>query len=33
MEDIRRKCNKMMDLSKFAYNEKILSKFVVLDYN
>ena len=33
MEDIRRKCNLMIDLSKFTYNKKILNKIVVLGYN
>ena len=29
MEDIRRRCNLKVDSSKFTYNKKILSKFVV----
>ena len=33
MEDIRRKCNPMVDLSKFTSNKKILSKFVDKCYN
>ena len=33
MDDIRRRCNPMVDLSKFTSNKKILSKFVDLDYN
>ena len=33
MEDIRRKCNLMIDLSKFTYDKKILNKIVVLGYN
>ena len=33
MEGIKRKCNLMMDLSKFTYNKKILSGVVVLGYN
>ena len=33
IEDVRRKCNSMMDLSKFTFNKKILSKIVVLGYN
>ena len=33
MEGIKRKCNLMMDLSKFTYNKKILSEVVVLGYN
>jgi len=33
MEDIRRKCNPMMDLSKFTSNKKILNEVVILDYN
>ena len=32
-EDIRRKCNPMVDLSKFTSNKKILSNVVILDYN
>ena len=33
MEGIKRKCNLMMDLSKFTYNKKILNEVVVLGYN
>ena len=33
MEDIKRKCNPIMDLSKFTSNKKILSKVVALCYN
>ena len=33
MEDIRRKCNAMMDLSEFTSNKKKLSKVIALDYN
>ena len=33
MEDIRKKCNPMMDLSNFTSNKKILSKVVALGYN
>ena len=34
MKDIRRKCNQMIDLSKFTSNKKkILSGIVDLDYN
>ena len=33
MEDIRRKCNPMVDLSKFISNKKILSKVVDLGDN
>ena len=33
MKDIERKCNPMVDLSKFTCNKKILSKVVALDYN
>ena len=33
MEGIKRKCNLMIDLSKFTYNEKMLSEVVVLGYN
>ena len=33
MEDIRSRCNLMVDLSKFIFNKKILSKVVVLGYN
>ena len=29
MEDIRRKCNLMMNLSKFIFNKKILSRVQV----
>ena len=32
MEDIRSRCNLMVDLSKFIFNKKILSKVVVLGY-
>ena len=33
MDDIRRKCNPMMDLLKFTSNKKILSGVVALGYN
>ena len=33
MEDLRRKCNPMIDLPKFTSNKKILSWVVVLIYN
>ena len=33
MEDIRKKCNPMVDFSKFTFNKKKLSKFVDLGYN
>ena len=33
MKDIRRKCNSMIDLSKFTSNKKILSGVVALIYN
>ena len=33
MKDIRRKCNPMMDFSKFKSNKKILSEIVVIGYN
>ena len=33
MEDIRKKCNPMVDLSNFTSNKKILSKVVALGYN
>lgn len=33
MKDIRRKCYPMVDLSKFTFNKKILSKVVILCYN
>ena len=33
MEDIRRKYNLTVDLSKLTYNKKILSEVVILDYN
>ena len=32
-EDIRRKCNLIVDLSKFTSNKKILSEIVTLYYN
>jgi len=33
MEDVRRKCNPMMDLSKFTFNKKIFRRIVVISYN
>ena len=33
MDNIRRKCNLMVDLSKFTSNKKILNKVETLDYN
>ena len=33
MEDIRRKYNLTVDLSKLTYNKKILSEVVILNYN
>ena len=33
MEDIRRRCNLIVDLSKFTSNKKILSKVIAFDYN
>ena len=33
MDNIRRKCNLMADLSKFTSNKKILNKVETLDYN
>ena len=33
MKDIKRKCNLMVDLSKFTFNKKILSDIIVLNYN
>ena len=33
IEDIRRRCNSMVDLSKFTSNKKIMSKAVILNYN
>ena len=33
MKDIRRKCNPMMNLSKFTSNKKILSGVITLVYN
>ena len=33
MKDIRRKCNPIMDLSKFTFNKKIQSEVVALGYN
>ena len=33
MKNIRRKCNPIVDFSKFTFNKKILSEVVTLDYN
>ena len=33
MEDTSRKCNPMMDLSKFISNKKISSDVIALEYN
>ena len=33
IEDIKRRCNPIVDLSKFTSNKKILSNVVVLSYN
>ena len=33
MENIRGKCDPMVDLSKFTSNKKILSKIIDLGYN
>ena len=33
IKDIRRKCNLMVDLSKFTSNKKILSEIVALGYH
>ena len=33
MKDIKRKCNPMIDFSKFKSNKKILSEVVVIGYN
>ena len=33
LEDRRRKCNSMTDLSKFTFNKKILSRVVIISYN
>ena len=33
MKDVKRKCNPMINLSKFTSNKKILSKVVALWYN
>ena len=33
IENIIRRCNPMVDLPKFAFNKKILSKVVTLGYN
>ena len=33
MENIRKRYNSMVDLSKFTSNKKILNKIVILDYN
>ena len=32
-ENIRRKCNPIVDLSKFTFNKKILNEIVSLVYN
>ena len=32
MEDIRKRCNPMVDLSKFIFNEKILSKEITINF-
>ena len=32
IEDIKRNCNPMVDLSKFISNKKIFSEIVILDY-
>ena len=31
-EDIRRKCNLIVDLLTFTFNTKILSEIIILDY-
>ena len=33
LKDIRRKCNRMMNLSKFTSNKKILSGVITIVYN
>ena len=33
MKNIQRRCDLMVDLSKFKSNKKILSEFVVVGYN
>ena len=33
IEDIRRRCNLIVDLSKFISNKKILSEVIALGYN
>ena len=33
IEDIRKKCNPILDLSKFTFNKNILSEVVTLIYN
>ena len=33
IENIKRKCNPIVDLSKFTFNKNILSEMVVLIYN
>ena len=33
IDDIRRKCNLMVDLLKFTLNKKILNEVMVLSYN
>ena len=33
IKNIRNKCNSIIDLSKFTFNKKVLSEFVILVYN
>ena len=33
IKDIKRKCNSVVDLSKFTFNKKILNEVVTLSYN
>ena len=33
MEDIKRKCNSIIDFSKFVSNKKILSGVIFIGYN
>ena len=33
MEDIKRKCNSMVNFSKFISSKKIVSKIITLGYN
>ena len=33
MENRKKRCDLMVDLSKFTFNKKILNKVVILNYN